>query len=206
MEVHEEHNQTYQVEIHDAETGEMLIGYPVKDTDVGRGVASDIDPTSQGAEFWASNAPDGSGSGEWDSVDSAVLGTQNSTTKKWDYLTYGSTPAVNGTIFWDGDLLAEIQDHRFNQADYVPLSVVIADWDYENGKQVTLLDSEEIYSSNGTKGNLGLIADLMGDWREEFIARCSADDSKVRLYTTTYVTDYVVPCLLEDLQYREGVA
>lgn len=206
MEVHEEYNQTYQVEIHDAETGEMLIGYPVKDADVGRGVASDIDPTSQGAEFWASNAPDGSGSGEWDSVDSAVLGTQNSTTKKWDYLTYGSTPAVNGTIFWDGDLLAEIQDHRFNQADYVPLSVVIADWDYENGKQVTLLDSEEIYSSNGTKGNLGLIADLMGDWREEFIARCSADDSKVRLYTTTYVTDYVVPCLLEDLQYREGVA
>lgn len=206
MEVHEEHNQTYQVEIHDAETGEILIGYPVANQDVGRGVAADIDPTSLGAEFWASKAPDASGTGEWDSVDSAVLGTENSSTSSWDYLSYGSTPAVNAMIYWDGDLLAEIQDHTFNSTAYAPLSVVIADWDYENSKQVTLIDSSEVLSSNGTKGNLGLIADLVGDWREEFIARCSSDDSKIRLYTTTYVTDYVIPCLLEDLQYREGVA
>ena len=206
MEVHEEQNQTYQVEIHDAETGEILIGYPVANADVGRGVAADIDPTSLGAEFWASKAADQTGSGEWDSVDSVVYGTQNSSTTYWDALTVGSTPAVNAMLYWDGDLLAEIQDHTFNSTAYAPTGVVIADWDYENGVQENLLYSTEIYSSNGTKGNLGLIADLTGDWREEFIARCSADDSKVRLYTTTYVTDYVVPCLLEDLQYREGVA
>ena len=208
MTVHEEFNQEYQVDIHDAETGKVIIGYPVKDADVGRGVASDIDPTSIDAEFWASNAPDGTGSGEWDSTDSAVLGTNGSDTTKWNYLSKGSTPAANGTMYWDGDLLAEIQDHKFNNKNgaYDPIGVLIAKWDYENNKQVPLLYSEEIFSSNGTKGNLGLIVDLTGDWRDEFIARCSADATKIRLYQTTYVTDYVIPCSLDDLQYREAVA
>lgn len=208
MTVHEEWNQTYQVEIHDAETGEVIIGYPVKNTDVGRGVAEDIDPTSKGAEFWASSGPSGEGTGEWDSIDSSVIGTEHSGTTAWDVLSLGSTPAVNATLYWDGDLLAEIQDHVFNNknGNYYPVSTFIAKWNYEKNVQEKILSTDEIFTSNGTKGNLGLIADLTGDWRDEFIARCSADDSKIRLYTTTYVTDYVIPCALDDLQYREGVA
>ncbi len=208
MTVHEEWNQTYQVEIHDAETGVVIVGYPVKNTDVGRGVASDIDPTSLGAEFWASSGPSGEGTGEWDSIDSSVIGTEHSGTTAWDVLSLGSTPAVNATLYWDGDLLAEIQDHVFNNknGNYYPVSTFIAKWNYEKNVQEKILSTDEIFTSNGTKGNLGLIADLTGDWRDEFIARCSADDSKIRLYTTTYVTDYVIPCALDDLQYREGVA
>ena len=208
MTVHEEWNKTYQVEIHDAETGEIIIGYPVKDTDVGRGVASDIDPTSKGAEFWASSGPSGEGTGEWDSIDSSVIGTENSSTTAWDVLSLGSTPAVNATLYWDGDLLAEIQDHVFNNknGNYYPVSTFISKWNYQENKQEKILSTDEIFTSNGTKGNLGLIADLTGDWRDEFIARCSADDSKIRLYTTTYETNYVIPCALDDLQYREGVA
>ena len=205
MDVHEHDDAAYHVEIHDAETGEILMGYWTgKDT--GRGVAADIDPTSAGAEWWSIASPTYEGNDEpsWDSTDGEVYSTQSKVgalIKLAD-----KTPASNASIFWDGDLLSEVQDHTFNKAAYAPTGVKLYKWDYEKEEQVELLSSTEIWSSNGTKGNLGIIADFLGDWREEIIARCAADKNKVRVYTTTIQTDYVVPCLLENLAYREGVA
>ena len=205
MDVHEHDDAAYHVEIHDAETGEILMGYWTgKDT--GRGVAADIDPTSLGAEWWSIASPTYEGNDEpsWDSTDGEVYSTQSklgALIKLAD-----NTPASNASIFWDGDLLSEIQDHTFNKEAYAPTGVKLYKWDYENGKQVDLLSSTEIWSSNGTKGNLGIIADFLGDWREEIIARCADNKNNVRVYTTTIQTDYVVPCLLENLAYREGVA
>ena len=205
MDVHEHDNAAYHVEIHDAETGEILMGYWTgKDT--GRGVAADIDPTSAGAEWWSIASPTYEGNDEpsWDSTDGEVYSTQSKVgalIKLAD-----KTPASNASIFWDGDLLSEVQDHTFNKEAYAPTGVKLYKWDYEKEEQVELLSSTEIWSSNGTKGNLGIIADFLGDWREEIIARCAADKNKVRVYTTTIQTDYVVPCLLENLAYREGVA
>ena len=205
MDVHEHDDAAYHVEIHDAETGEILMGYWTgKDT--GRGVAADIDPTSAGAEWWSIASPTYEGNDEpsWDSTDGEVYSTQSKVgalIKLAD-----KTPASNASIFWDGDLLSEVQDHTFNKEAYAPTGVKLYKWDYEKEEQVELLSSTEIWSSNGTKGNLGIIADFLGDWREEIIARCAADKNKVRVYTTTIQTDYVVPCLLENLAYREGVA
>ena len=48
MAVHEHDDAKYHVEIHDAETGEVLMGY-YTGKDTGRGVAADIDPTAEGA-------------------------------------------------------------------------------------------------------------------------------------------------------------
>ena len=205
MDVHEHDDAAYHVEIHDAETGEILMGYWTgKDT--GRGVAADIDPTSAGAEWWSIASPTYEGNDEpsWDSTDGEVYSTQSKVgalVKLAD-----KTPASNASIFWDGDLLSEVQDHTFNKEAYAPTGVKLYKWDYEKEEQVELLSSTEIWSSNGTKGNLGIIADFLGDWREEIIARCAADKNKIRVYTTTIQTDYVVPCLLENLAYREGVA
>ena len=205
MDVHEHDDAAYHVEIHDAETGEIIMGYWTgKDT--GRGVAADIDPTSAGAEWWSIASPTYEGNDEpsWDSTDGEVYSTQSKVgalIKLAD-----KTPASNASIFWDGDLLSEVQDHTFNKQAYAPTGVKLYKWDYEKEEQVDLLSSTEIWSSNGTKGNLGIIADFLGDWREEIIARCAADKNKVRVYTTTIQTDYVVPCLLENLAYREGVA
>ncbi|MGN1187308.1 MAG: GDSL-type esterase/lipase family protein, partial [Lachnospiraceae bacterium] len=212
MQVHEHDNAAYHVEIHDAETGEILMGYWTgKDT--GRGVAADIDPTALGGEWWSIASPtyEGNDEPEWDSTDGEVYSTQS----KLGALVKLSnvTPASNASIFWDGDLLSEVQDHTFNKSAYAPTGVVLYKWDYENEKQVPLFYSTEVYSSNGTKGNLGLIADFLGDWREEIIVRAAdavtapeSDPNKIRIYTTTIQTDYVVPCLLENLAYREGVA
>jgi glucan-binding repeat-containing protein len=214
MDVHEHDNVPYHVEIHDAETGEILTGY-YTGRDTGRGLAGDIDPTAEGAEYWSIANPNYTGDEEpaWNSrnadVYSSLSGIVNSydkTNEAMISLSHGATPAVNFSMYWDGDLLVETQDHTFNQAAYVPLTTTIEKWDYENQTSVKLFESSEVYTSNGTKGNLGLVADILGDFRDEIIARCSADDSKIRIYSTTIQTDYVIPCSLTDLAYREGVA
>ncbi len=214
MDVHEHDNVPYHVEIHDAETGEILTGY-YTGKDTGRGLASDIDPTAEGAEYWSIANPNYKGGDEpsWDSRNADVfsslsgkVGKNDSNSDVMIALSDGATPAVSFSIYWDGDLLAETQDHTFNQAAYVPLTTTIEKWDYENQTSVKLFESGEVFTSNGTKGNLGLVGDILGDWREEIIARSSSDDSKVRVYATTIQTDYVVPCLLTDLAYREGIA
>ena len=214
MDVHEHDNAAYHVEIHDAETGEIITGY-YTGKDTGRGMASDIDPRAEGAEYWSIANPNYKGNDEpsWDSRNASVfgslsglVGSQDKTNDAMVELSNGATPAVNFSIYWDGDLLAETQDHTFNNGAYVPLTTTIEKWDYENAKSVMLFESSEVYTSNGTKGNLGLVADILGDWREEIVARSATDNSKVRIYSTTIQTDYVVPCLLTDLAYREGVA
>lgn len=205
MGVHEESDATYHVEIHDGETGEILMGYYVG-RDIGRGVAGDIDPTALGAEFWSIAGPNYSSSDSpaWDSTSGGVYSTMSQLD---NLITLSeSSPASNGTIFWDGDLLTEIQDHNFDGESYQPLGFVISKWDYENNTEVSLMDSTEVYSNNGTKGNACLVADILGDWREEVIVRSASDASKVRIYSTTIQTDYVVPCLMENQAYREGIA
>lgn len=208
MSVHEHVPNSYHVEIHDAQTGEVLMGYPTgKDT--GRGVAADIDPTSEGAEWWGAAGPNYSDPDEpaWDSTKGQVLSSWSKLGNENLIKLADSTPASNFTIFWDGDLLSEVLDHKFNEKpDYLPVGVVISKWNYEEGKQESLLYSEEVWSSNGTKGNPGLAADILGDWRDEIVVRSSSDNNKVRVYSTTIRTDYVVPCQMENLAYREAVA
>ena len=205
MGVHEHDDAAYHVEIHDAETGEIIMGY-YTGKDTGRGVAADIDPTWEGGEWWSIASPTYESNDEpaWDSTNGEVYSTW-STMENLIKLA-DSTPASNASIFWDGDLLSEIQDHTFNSGAYMPTGVVIYKWNYEKDQQEKLLYSQEIWSNNGTKGNVGLIVDILGDWREEIITRASADKNKVRIYSTTIQTDYVVPCLLANLAYREGVA
>ncbi|WP_022770383.1 rhamnogalacturonan lyase family protein [Butyrivibrio sp. NC2007] len=214
MDVHEHDNAAYHVEIHDAETGEVLTGY-YTGKDTGRGVASDIDPRYEGAEYWSIANPAYTGSDEpsWDTrtanVFSSLSGIYDSSDASGSSMitvNEGATPPSNFSIYWDGDLLAEMQDHTFDSGAYAPLTTTIEKWDYENGQNVNLFESSEVLTSNGTKGNLGLVADILGDWREEIIARCSADSSRIRVYSTTIQTEYVIPCLLTDLAYREGVA
>ena len=67
------------------------------------------------------------------------------------------------------------------------------------------LESEEVYSNNGTKGNPCFQADIFGDWREEAAWR-TADGNAIRIYTTTDLSDYRLYTLMHDTQYRTQVA
>jgi len=56
-------------------------------------------------------------------------------------------------------------------------------------------------SNNGTKSDPTLTADLLGDWREELVARETASTA-LRIYTTTIVTKRRIYTLMHDPTYR----
>lgn len=188
--VHENTAVQYTVDLRDALTGKYLFAYHAP-SDVGRGMAADIDPRYPGAEYWS--WADSNTYASSSNMEELVIVAEN-------------CGSINFDILWDGDLLTELQDHDFDDAAYAPLATNITDWDYEAGESVNLFYSSEILTGNGSKGNLCLVADFLGDWREEIVARCADDRSKVRIYASTIPTDYVIPCLMQDETYRLGIA
>ena len=143
--------------------------------DVARGMAADIDPRHPGYEMWG--------------------GTRNLFNTQGEDI--GPRPSSqNMAIWWDGDLLRELLD-----------GVNIAKWDYETGRQETLFDGRALglASNNGSKSNPCLSADILGDWREELVARTS-DSRELRIYSTTISTAFRLPTLMHDSQYRLSIA
>jgi fibronectin type 3 domain-containing protein len=176
----------------DAETGDIIWSMPGT-RDIGRAACGDIDPRHPGVECWANTR-----TGEWDSKDGQLRAADGT-------LIQTGIPSANHMIWWDGDLGREILDHEFNEADYVPIYPYIAEWDYENGVQNEIFTPEDVHSNNGTKGNPVLTADLFGDWREEVVWR-KADNTGVRIFTTVIETEYSMPTLMHDPQYRMAIA
>lgn len=187
FQVHEHYPSKAGMEMRDADSGELIWGVP-SNIDVGRGVAADIDPRYEGAEAWAID-------GEWNSTTGGLY------TAKGDKLG-NDIPSSNFSIYWDGDLLRELLDHKWDGVKGVGK---IDKWDYENNKLVNLLTATDTNSNNGTKGNPSLQADLFGDWREEVIWR-TTDNSALRVYSTTILTDYKFTTLMQDPVYRLSIA
>lgn len=73
---------------------------------------------------------------------------------------------------------------------------------YGKGRVFT---GEESSYNNASKSNACLTCDLLGDWREEMIFRKS-DGTALRIYTTTFTSEYPVYCLMHNPQYRVQVA
>jgi rhamnogalacturonan endolyase len=116
------------------------------------------------------------------SVDGLLSATNN--------MNVGSKPvSQNFLIYWDADESRELEDGT-------------AITKYGGG---TLQSCNECGSNNGTKANPVLTADLLGDWREEIIWR-ESDNSALRLYTTTAVTERRIYTLMHDPQYRMQVS
>ena len=189
FQVHESGASPYGYELRDAKTGTVLWGV-FTGRDTGRGVAADIDPRYPGAEAWAID-------GAWNSPTGGLhtaKGVRIST----------SIPPANFAIWWDGDLLRELLDHTFSDTLGVGVGT-IGKWDYENSQMTNLLTAAGTFSNNHTKGNPGLQADLLGDWREEVIWR-TEDSSALRLFSTPFLTEHRFVTLMHDSAYRTGVA
>jgi len=176
----------------DAETGAVLWSIPGT-RDTGRGTCGDIDPAYAGAECWAAST-----TGAWNSREGELHAADGT-------LISNTIPSANSMVWWDGDLGREIFDHVFDEASYTPVYPFIADWDPESGTQEEIFTPEGVQTNNGTKGNAVLTADLLGDWREEVILRKESNDG-VRLFTTTISSDYALPTLMNDPQYRLAIA
>ncbi|GAB3816131.1 hypothetical protein GCM10028820_14870 [Tessaracoccus terricola] len=106
----------------------------------------------------------------------------------------GQVPGTNQTIRFSADLTTQIVGGSGDQD--------VTLWDAQDG---TVLTAEGTRSNNGTKGNASLVADILGDWREELVVR-SADSSELRVYISTEVTGHKLYTLMHDVQYRAEVA
>ncbi len=177
--------------IRDAATGEKLFGVDLR-SDVGRGLAADIDPRYDGAEFWASTSWDGSAGNGLHAANGELISQEK-------------PRSINHAVWWDGDLGRELLDHTFDP-DNDPHGVGRIDkWDYEKEELVNLLTPEGTRTNNWTKGNPSLQADIFGDWREEVIWP-SSDSEELRIYTTTDLTEEKIYTLMHDPVYRLSVA
>ncbi|WP_190394249.1 rhamnogalacturonan lyase [Nocardiopsis quinghaiensis] len=167
----------YGFAMRDAATGEVLFG-GYTGTDTGRGMAGDIDPEVPGLEVWSSMPPgDDIEAGLW-SADGEFLGDR--------------TPGTNMSIRWAADMTTQIVEGTRDPR--------IQDWN-----RGTLRTAEGTHTNNGTKGNPALVADVLGDWREELVVR-TGDSTALRVLTSTEVTDRKLYTLMHDPQYRVGVA
>lgn len=145
--------------------------------DTGRCCADNVWAGNPGAEFWGLGNTVYNGSGTALAV---------------------SRPAINFLSYWDGDLEREILDGYTDSPAKISKMT-------SAGKITTLLETTGYYTCNTTKGTPCLSADIFGDWREELIVR-AADSKSIRIYATTYDTDYRITTLMHDPQYRNQVS
>jgi rhamnogalacturonan endolyase len=98
--------------------------------------------------------------------------------------------SINFLAWWDADETRELEDGT---------SIT------KIGSAEPLLTCAECASNNGTKATPALVADLIGDWREEVIWR-EASNTGLRVYTTTAVTARRIYTLMHDPQYRIAIS
>jgi len=163
--------------LRDARTNTTIFGnYTGKDT--GRCMIGDLAPAMRGLETWGYTNRDAYG----------------------NTVTQLQTIGTNQSIRYAADMTTQIITSSSSNNGGVKVSRLD-----ENGKVRTLQDCAGTATNNGTKGNAALVADVLGDWREEVILR-TADSSALRIYVSDEVTTHKLYTLMHDAQYRAMVA
>lgn len=179
FQIHE--GSPYGWDIHDAATGEIIYS-ATGSADNGRGIAGDFDETNKGFEFNSSNDR---------SMRSAVTGEVIST----------KTTSENFRAYWDGDPYDELLDG--NQMDK---------WNGNGTSRIYPKSGKNFYdianssTCNSTKKTPNLLADILGDWREELILWDGSTSAALNIFSTNVESSYRVPTLMHDHVYRMGVA
>lgn len=164
--------------LRDGATGKTIVGtYSGRDT--GRGMIGDVNPESRGMELWAS-MPGGTDA-------SGLLNSRGQ-------ILESTIPGTNMSIKWAANMTTQIVN---GSGANTP---TIDDW--TRGRVLTATGT---LTNNGTKGNPSLVADVLGDWREELFVR-TTDSSAIRVYLSTEVTGHKLATLMHDPQYRAEVA
>ena len=177
-------------DLRDAATGEVIFQIKSR-TDVGRAMAADIDPTNPGVEMWSTDSH-----GIRNMKGEVVSTARDADNPQHDnnLVLGGRYLPVNFGIWWDGDLLRELLDRA-----------TVTKYNWQEKSIDTVQQFEGVVFNNGTKSNPGLAADILGDWREEVIAR-DRESTELRIYVSTIPTDYRINCLMQDISYRLSVA
>ena len=164
----------------DGKTGKILIRH-VTASDCGRCCCGNISDAFRGEELWGG-------------------GVGYSATDRTQINSFGL--AENYAVYWDGDLLKEICDHRsFSSSIGVGLGTITK---FNGYGSVSTLLAADAYSCNYTKGTPCLQADIVGDWREEEVW-WRKDSLAMRIYVTPYSTTNRIYTLMHDPQYRQAI-
>ena len=135
----------------------------------------------------AANIIPGNSAAEFTGIHDSIIynesGTQIATwadVTKWN---------MNSLVYWNGDLERDVLDRTMVDS-------------YGNGRIFT---ASGCTYNNGSKSNAGITCDLFGDWREEMVFAGSTGDY-LRIYSTSFTTDYAITTLMHNPQYRTMVA
>ncbi|MEN9354593.1 MAG: hypothetical protein RL318_1918, partial [Fibrobacterota bacterium] len=154
------------------------------DGDIGRCITADIDENHKGYEMWGS-----ANSNIYNSTGTVISTVQPTTA--------GGGATYNFGIWWDGDVMRELLD-----------KTVIGKWNAtakSTGRLATLYNLASITDNNSTKSNPSLMADVLGDWREEVIYP-SADQTGLVVFTTPFATAQRMYTLMHDPNYRTAIS
>lgn len=167
----------------DARTGEPVWNIGHKTFHVGDGMVADIDASHKGLECFAHEDKKG---GSSDKYLLAADGTYIS--KNTD------VPSCRNWAWWDADLLRETfvgDDNRWGASSS------------SNGKSLSIVKWKGEQLTDGIEGDILMIADLYGDWREEIV---TALDGEIRIYTTNIPARDRRVTLMQDPVYRSYIA
>ena len=191
--VHEDKQNKYSEEYRDKD-GKVLWGTTQTEAgnvDNGRGMAADIDSTNRGFEMWSGTSKGAR------SVKGEVVTTTGL--------------SQNFRIYFDGDLQDELMDATGSPTVENGGATGGKIEKYNSSKKTldrlfSFYNVEGASLNNWTKANPCIVADLFGDWREEFIVRSGSDPSKVIIFTTPFTSPYRVYTLMHDSHYRVSIA
>ena len=178
FQVHEEKGN-YAWDLHDAATGYVYYKGGPKGVDNGRGMAAQLSAKSQ--EWWFSSASERQ---QRSTVTGEVASAANG--------------SVNFRMYWDGTT----QDGLLDGSKLDKYK----DTDASFSRLVTFSNLGPGSTCNGTKNTPCLLADILGDWREELVLYAQDDNETcLGIYSTNYTTSYIVPTLMHDHTYRMAV-
>lgn len=101
---------------------------------------------------------------------------------------------LSDRIYWDGDLLEE----------YIFSPGVERECVVSKINDNRIMQTYGVKMNNSSKNNSCAQGDILGDWREELVLR-SGDNKELRIYTTSDPTEYRIPSLWYDHQYRQAM-
>ncbi|MDE6556675.1 MAG: Por secretion system protein, partial [Duncaniella sp.] len=194
--VHEEKGSAYPYdsEFRDAKTGNVIWSTKQSGNDIGRGLVADLSDTWRGYEVWPGNY-----------FDNGVK--TNATFDCRGNLLVNKRGSTCFRVYWDGDLQEELFDGKFDSNTGISSPIIEKrSANLNSSSNLVNFNKWNAQSCNTTKATPCLQADLLGDWREEIILWDGDNSTDLLVFTTTIPTNYRVPCLLTDHNYRMAVA
>lgn len=179
-------HKPYGIDIRDARTGKILLRQ-TEGGDTGRGLAAHFDSSRRDWQFLTSGRAQ-----MYNCSDESVNGAS------W---AIGSSGAgINCRVYWDGDLYDEFFDKSII-AHWNPTAKSFDRYRFNNGNYLWG------NLNNGSKNNPCVLGDILGDWREEIVTWTGDNTSGFSLYinATSYTSDFRLPHLMDDPQYRVQV-